>query len=103
MIPKYIQPKKSTLKHPKPYTSSPLKLNIEKLEKKFARVDLEFHGVIHYHLTPAFKRITVTDVINTLEKSEFTVTIVPILKATTDLCGTEDTIQCKKIKLVTYV
>lgn len=163
MIPKYTQPKKSEMKNPKPYTSKKLKIDIKKLENKFARVDLEFHGLIHsgpsyegrifinnteanestllnessgyagsfhvfghggcfgdlghcsvrpnkrpfdkrrqHHLTPAFKRVTVTNIINSLQQSEFTVTIVPILKATTDLCGTEDVIQFKKIKLVTY-
>jgi tyrosinase len=163
LIPKYNQTKKSQMKNPKPYTSKPLKLNIEKLENNFARVDLEVHGIIHsgpsyegrvfinnpdanantkldslsgyagsfhifghggcfgdvghcsvrpnkrpfdkrrqHNLTPAFKRITITKMINKLLRSEFIVTIVPILKATTDLCSVEDTIQFKKIKLVTY-
>lgn len=163
MIPEYTQPKKSEMKNPKPYTSKKMHIDIDGLENKFARVDLEFHGLSHsgpsyegrifinnpdanestpldessryagsfhvfghggcfgdlghcsvrpnkrpfdkrrqHHLTPAFKRVTVTDTLNSLQQSEFTVTIVPILQATTNLCGTEDTIQFKKIKLVTY-
>jgi hypothetical protein len=46
-----LSPKRDARKQPsfkpKIFISKPLKLNIENLEKKFYRADLEFHGVDH--------------------------------------------------------
>ncbi len=55
-------------------------------------------------LTPAKKRITVTDALREIAKTaqSVTVTVVPIVTAANELCDTEDVFRCGDMHFVTY-
>lgn len=55
-------------------------------------------------LTPAFKRLIITDALNNLNPSttSFTITIVPIVKGGDRGCDLENVIRFKELKFVTY-
>jgi len=55
-------------------------------------------------LTPAKKRVTVTNVLRELAKksSSITVTVVPIVTAANELCNTEDVFRFSNMRFVTY-
>ena len=57
-----------------------------------------------HSLTPAFKRVVITEGLKKLAKniSQITVTIVPIIKAGTDMCDYENVLKFERISLVTY-
>lgn len=149
---------------PKIFVAKPLKFNIKRLDKKFYRADLEFHGVDHsgpsyegrvfinnpkandkttktlkngyvgsfyifghgrcfgdighcdvtkerlpfdyrpsHPLTPAFKRIKITDQITRIgnRSDEFIITIVPVLAGGSEIID-ENVVKLEKISIVTY-
>jgi hypothetical protein len=55
-------------------------------------------------LTLALKRVTVTDTLRDLAKTnkEVTVTIVPVVSAANELCDTEDVFRCENMRFVSY-
>ena len=55
-------------------------------------------------LTPAKKRITVTEPLRAAAKTakQVTVTVVPVATAANDLCDTENVFRCKDMRFVTY-
>lgn len=55
-------------------------------------------------LTPAKKRIKITEALREVAKNakEATITIVPIVNAATDLCDTSDVFKCEQMRFVTY-
>jgi hypothetical protein len=55
-------------------------------------------------LTPARKRVIVTEAIRELAKrqSTTTITIVPIVTAVNDLCETQEVFKCESLAFVTY-
>jgi hypothetical protein len=55
-------------------------------------------------LTPASKRVTVTDAVRDLAKThkEITVTIVPVVTAANELCDTENVFRCQNMRFVSY-
>lgn len=55
-------------------------------------------------LTPAKKRVTVTTALREIAKSSkaVTVTVVPVVTATNELCDTENVFRCENIQFVTY-
>jgi hypothetical protein len=164
MIKYHSKDKPSSKPKAKIFVSTPLKLDIKKLDKKFSRADLEFHGVDHsgpsyegrvfinnreaderttktlgkgyvgsYHifghggcfgdighcdikkerlpydyrpshpLTPALKRITITDKIKTIGKKtdEFVITIVPVLAGGSEITD-DDVVKLERISIVIY-
>jgi tyrosinase len=55
-------------------------------------------------LTPASKRVTVTDTLRELAKTnkEVTITVVPIVSAANELCDTENVFRCEDMRFVSY-
>jgi tyrosinase len=55
-------------------------------------------------LTPASKRVTVTTALRAIadKASEVTITVVPVVKATNELCDNENVFRCTGMRLVTY-
>src|SRR6266849_3670508 len=55
-------------------------------------------------LTPAKKRITVTEALREIAKTaqSVTVTVVPVVTAANELCDTEDVFRCRDMHFVTY-
>ncbi len=55
-------------------------------------------------LTPASKRVTVTDVLRELARTnnEVTVTVVPVITAANELCDTENVFRCQNMRFVSY-
>ena len=55
-------------------------------------------------LTPASKRVTVTDMLREIGKttSEVTVTVVPIVSATNELCDSENVFRFQSMQFLTY-
>lgn len=55
-------------------------------------------------LTPAFKRVTVTNALRQVAKSrnEITITIVPVVTAINKLCDPENVFRCRGLRIVTY-
>jgi hypothetical protein len=55
-------------------------------------------------LTPAYKRVIVTDAVRELAKHEMaaTVTVVPVITAVNSLCETEDVFRFEKMSFLTY-
>jgi hypothetical protein len=55
-------------------------------------------------LTPAKKRITVTEALRDVAKSsqKVTVTVVPVVTAINELCDAKNIFRCETIKIVTY-
>ncbi len=55
-------------------------------------------------LTPAKKRVTVTNALREVAKhsKEATVTIVPVVTAANELCDTENVFRCEDMRFVTY-
>jgi tyrosinase len=55
-------------------------------------------------LTPAKKRVIITDALREVAKtrSEVTITVVPIVTAATELCDTQNVFRCENMKIVTY-
>jgi hypothetical protein len=55
-------------------------------------------------LTPAKKRVTVTTALREIAKSTtaVTITVVPVVTATNELCDSEDVFRCENIQFVTY-
>jgi tyrosinase len=149
----------------KTYTSKPVRIDFAGPEHRFARADLEIHGIFHgeasyegrvffnnpqatektprdrahgyagsFHifghggclgdpghcdvhdhrdpydfrtphpLTPATKRITVTDVLRALAMTakEVTITVVPVVTAANELCDTSNVFRFGEMKFITY-
>lgn len=160
----YPKDKPNSSPKAKIFVSTPLKLDIKKLDKKFSRADLEFHGVDHsgpsyegrvfinnreadertpktlregyvgsYHifghggcfgdvghcdikkerlpydyrpshpLTPALKRITITDKIETIGKrtDELVITIVPVLAGGSEIT-IDEVVKLERISIAIY-
>jgi hypothetical protein len=157
--------KRKELQHqPEVYVSKPMYLKLDKLENRFKRADIEFHGIDHsgasyegrvflnnpkadkntpkasankyvgsfyifghggcfgdighcevskeqrtydyrpsHPLTPAYKRIIVTEQLRELAKNsdKFTVTIVPILAGGTTATY-QEIVKLEKISIITY-
>jgi hypothetical protein len=55
-------------------------------------------------LTPAKKRVTVTQALRHIARSsrEVTITIVPVVTAANELCDTENVFRCENMQFVTY-
>ncbi|MBV9863501.1 MAG: hypothetical protein JO267_15290 [Alphaproteobacteria bacterium] len=55
-------------------------------------------------LTPAKKRVTVTQALRDIASTaaEVTVTVVPVVTAANELCDTDNVFRCATMKLVTY-
>jgi hypothetical protein len=55
-------------------------------------------------LTPASKRVTVTDTLRELAKTrkEITVTVVPVITAANELCDTVNVFRCADMRFVSY-
>ncbi len=55
-------------------------------------------------LTPAKKRVTVTEALRNIAKisKAVTITVVPVVTAVNDLCDAENVFRCENIKFVTY-
>ena len=55
-------------------------------------------------LTPASKRVTVTDTLRDLARTnkEVTITIVPVITAANELCDTENVFRCENMRFVSY-
>ena len=55
-------------------------------------------------LTPATKRVTVTEALRSIagKGSEVTITVVPVVKATNELCDDQNVFKCESMRLVTY-
>ncbi|HEX4572840.1 MAG TPA: hypothetical protein VH184_20590, partial [Dongiaceae bacterium] len=55
-------------------------------------------------LTPATKRVTVTEALRSIagKASEVTITVVPVVKATNELCDDQNVFKCESMRLVTY-
>ena len=55
-------------------------------------------------LTPASKRVTVTDTLRDLARTqkEVTVTVVPVVTAANELCDTENVFRCENMRFVSY-
>jgi tyrosinase len=55
-------------------------------------------------LTPAFKRVTVTKALRQLAAStkEVTITIVPVVTATNELCDNKNVFRCEDMRFLTY-
>jgi hypothetical protein len=66
------------------------------------REDFDFRNP--HPLTPAFKRITVTEALRQVAKSrkQITITIVPVVSAINKLCDPENVFRCSLLRIVTY-
>jgi hypothetical protein len=55
-------------------------------------------------LTPAMKRVTVTDALREVAKTqkEVTVTVVPLVSAANEMCDTQNVFRCEGMKFLTY-
>ncbi len=55
-------------------------------------------------LTPASKRVNVTNALREVTKSDnkVTITIVPVVNAANDLCDVEKVFRCEKLRLLTF-
>ena len=55
-------------------------------------------------LTPAFKRVTITDALRALANTvdEVTITVVPIVQAANELCDQDDVFRFESMKILTY-
>jgi hypothetical protein len=55
-------------------------------------------------LTPATKRVTVTEALRAVasKASEVVVTVVPVVKATNELCDDQNVFRCDNMRLITY-
>jgi hypothetical protein len=55
-------------------------------------------------LTPAVKRVPVTNALREIAKTknEVTVTIVPVINTATELCNTSDVFRCEEMRIITY-
>jgi len=59
---------------------------------------------VPHPLTLASKRVTVTDTLRDLAKTqtEVTVTVVPVISAANELCDTENVFRCENMRFVSY-
>ena len=72
--------------------------------------DVDEHGREAYDfrpphpLTPATKRVSVTDTLRDLAKTqnEVTVTVVPVVTAANELCDTENVFRCADMRFISY-
>jgi len=66
------------------------------------REDFDFRNP--HPLTPAFKRITVTEALRQVAKSrkQITITIVPVVTAINKLCDPVNVFRCSGLRIVTY-
>jgi tyrosinase len=55
-------------------------------------------------LTPASKRVTVTDALRALAKTstEITITVVPVISAANALCDTTNVFRCASMRFISY-
>jgi hypothetical protein len=55
-------------------------------------------------LTPAFKRVNVTNALRQATKTDnkITITVVPVVEAANDLCDVTNVFHCEKMRLLTY-
>ncbi len=55
-------------------------------------------------LTPAMKRVTVTDAVREYARNnkEITITVVPVITAANELCDTENVFRCQNMRFVSY-
>src|SRR5437764_7150269 len=160
-----ISKRKKLQRQPKVYVSKPMYLKIDKLENRFKRADIEFHGIDHsgasyegrvflnnpradqstpktsankyvgsfyifghggcfgdtghcevnkeqrtydyrpsHPLTPAYKRVIVTEQLRELAKNtdKFTVTVAPVLASGITVTDMEDIVRLEKISIITY-
>jgi hypothetical protein len=70
--------------------------------KEHAREAYDFRPP--HPLTLASKRVTVTDTLRDLAKTnkEITITIVPVITAANELCDTENVFRCENMRFVSY-